>query len=90
MMASPYPAAFRLFEIMLPRPKPSAESRSYAFEDRRTQYSIIRIKKADKEVWAEVSGANNGQYSVHVVEKELMKQAELRFTAFILIPTNPT
>jgi OmpA-OmpF porin, OOP family len=46
----------------------------YAFEDGGTQYSIIRVKKDDTEVWAEVSGANNGQYSVHVVEKQLMKQ----------------
>jgi OmpA-OmpF porin, OOP family len=46
----------------------------YAFEDGGTEYSIIRVKKADKEIWAEVSGANNGMYNVHVVEKQLMKQ----------------
>ncbi|MDA8133383.1 MAG: OmpA family protein [Desulfobacteraceae bacterium] len=46
----------------------------YEFEDGGTQYSIIRIIKEDKEVWAEVSGANNGMYNVQMVEKQLMKQ----------------
>ncbi|MFH2091731.1 MAG: OmpA family protein [Pseudomonadota bacterium] len=46
----------------------------YAFEDGGTEYSIVRVIKADKEIWAEVSGANNGMYNVHVVEKQLMKQ----------------
>jgi OmpA-OmpF porin, OOP family len=46
----------------------------YEFEDGGTQYSIIRIVKEDKEVWAEVSGANNGMYNVQMVEKQLMKQ----------------
>jgi OmpA-OmpF porin, OOP family len=46
----------------------------YAFEDGGTEYSIIRVIKGDKEIWAEVSGANNGMYNVHMVEKQLMKQ----------------
>ncbi|MBU4316849.1 MAG: OmpA family protein [Proteobacteria bacterium] len=46
----------------------------YAFEDGGTEYSIIRVIKEDKEIWAEVSGANNGMYNVHVLEKQLMKQ----------------
>jgi outer membrane protein OmpA-like peptidoglycan-associated protein len=46
----------------------------YEFEDGGTQYSTIRIIKEDKEVWAEVSGANNGMYNVQMVEKQLMKQ----------------
>ncbi|MBV5307216.1 MAG: OmpA family protein [Desulfobulbaceae bacterium] len=46
----------------------------YEFEDGGTLYSIIRIVKEDKEVWAEVSGANNGMYNVQMVEKQLMKQ----------------
>jgi outer membrane protein OmpA-like peptidoglycan-associated protein len=46
----------------------------YAFEDGGTEYSIIRVIKEGKEIWAEVSGANNGMYSVHLVEKQLMKQ----------------
>jgi len=46
----------------------------YEYEDGGTQYSIIRIIKEDKEVWAEVSGANNGMYNVQMVEKQLMKQ----------------
>ncbi|MBA3007172.1 MAG: OmpA family protein [Proteobacteria bacterium] len=46
----------------------------YAFEDGGTEYSIIRVIKDDKEVWAEVSGANNGMYEIHMIEKQLMKQ----------------
>jgi outer membrane protein OmpA-like peptidoglycan-associated protein len=46
----------------------------YEYEDGGTQYSVIRITKGDKEVWAEVSGANNGMYNVQMVEKQLMKQ----------------
>jgi OmpA-OmpF porin, OOP family len=46
----------------------------YEYEDGGTQYSTIRIIKEDKEVWAEVSGANNGMYNVQIVEKQLMKQ----------------
>ena len=46
----------------------------YEYLDGGTQYSTIRIVKEDKEVWAEVSGANNGMYNVQIVEKQLMKQ----------------
>jgi len=46
----------------------------YEFEDGGTEYCIIRVIKDDKEVWAEVSGANNGMYNVHIIEKQLMKQ----------------
>lgn len=46
----------------------------YAFEDGGTEYVIVRVAKEDKEVWAEVSGANNGMYEVHVMEKQIMKQ----------------
>ncbi len=46
----------------------------HAFEDGGTQYSIIQVIKDDKEIWAEVSGANNGMYNVRMVEKQLMKQ----------------
>ncbi|MEW6710791.1 MAG: OmpA family protein [Candidatus Riflebacteria bacterium] len=46
----------------------------YEYEDGGTQYSIIRIVKEDKEVWAEISGADNGMYNVQIVEKQLMKQ----------------
>jgi len=46
----------------------------YAFEDGGTEYSIIRVIKEDKEIWVEVSGANNGMYNVQMVEKQLMKQ----------------
>jgi outer membrane protein OmpA-like peptidoglycan-associated protein len=37
-------------------------------------YSIIKIVQGDAEIWAEVSGAGNNQYSVQIVEKQLMRQ----------------
>jgi outer membrane protein OmpA-like peptidoglycan-associated protein len=46
----------------------------YAFEDGGTQYSIIQVIKDEKEIWAEVSGADNGMYNVRMVEKQLMTQ----------------
>lgn len=46
----------------------------YEYEDGGIEYSIIRIIKEDKEIWAEVSGANNGMYNVQMVEKQRMKQ----------------
>jgi len=46
----------------------------YAYLDGGTQYSTIRIIKGDSEVWAEVSGANNGMYNVQLVTKQLMRQ----------------
>jgi outer membrane protein OmpA-like peptidoglycan-associated protein len=46
----------------------------YEYEDGGTQYSTIRIIKDDNEIWAEVSGANNGMYNVQLVKKQLMKQ----------------
>jgi OOP family OmpA-OmpF porin len=46
----------------------------YEYEDGGTQYSTIRIIKEDSEIWAEVSGANNGMYNVQLVRKQLMKQ----------------
>lgn len=46
----------------------------YEFEDGGTEYSIIRVIKEDKEIWVEVSGANNGGYNVQMVQKQLMKQ----------------
>lgn len=46
----------------------------YEFEDGGTEYSTVRVIKEDKEIWVEVSGANNGMYNVDMVEKQLMKQ----------------
>lgn len=46
----------------------------YGYEDGGTQYSIIQVVKDDIEVWAEVSGADNGMYNVKMIEKQLMKQ----------------
>lgn len=46
----------------------------YGFEDGGTQYSIIQVVKGEKEVWVEVSGADNGMYNFRMVEKERMKQ----------------
>jgi outer membrane protein OmpA-like peptidoglycan-associated protein len=46
----------------------------YGFEDGGTEYSVIRVTSDDKDVWVEVSGANNGMYNVRMVERQLMKQ----------------
>ena len=46
----------------------------YEFEDGGTQYSIMKLVKNGKEVWAEVSGASNGMYNLDVVEKQAMEQ----------------
>ena len=46
----------------------------YGFEDGGYEYSIIRVTSADKDVWVQVYGANNGMYNVEMVERQLMKQ----------------
>lgn len=46
----------------------------YEWEDGGTQYVTLKIVKDHSEVWAEVSGANNGMYKVYIIEKQLMKQ----------------
>lgn len=46
----------------------------YGFEDGGIEYSITRVATKEKEVWTEVSGANNGMYNVRMVERQLMKQ----------------
>lgn len=46
----------------------------YEFEDGGTQYVTLKIPQKGTEIWAEVSGANNGMYNVKVIEKQLMNQ----------------
>ena len=46
----------------------------YEFEDGGTQYATVTVATKDAEVWAEVSGANNGIYNVTLIEKQLMRQ----------------
>lgn len=46
----------------------------YGFEDGGTEYSTIRVTSADKDVWVQVYGANNGMYHLQMVERQLMKQ----------------
>ncbi|MBF0376292.1 MAG: OmpA family protein [Desulfamplus sp.] len=46
----------------------------YEFEDGGTQYVIVKVEKDDKEFWAQIEAADNGMYTIHVVEKQLMKQ----------------
>jgi outer membrane protein OmpA-like peptidoglycan-associated protein len=55
----------------------------YESEDGGTQYSTLFIAQKDADVWAEVSGADNGMYQVTVVEKQRMAQ-EVRATALVL------
>jgi outer membrane protein OmpA-like peptidoglycan-associated protein len=69
-----YPSGLQVIRNYVNAAKALGGGQIYEFEDGGTQYSIIRIAKEDKEVWAEVSGANNGMYNVQMVEKQLMKQ----------------
>jgi len=46
----------------------------YAYEDGGYEYSVIRVTSEDKDVWLEVYGANNGMYTVQMIERQLMKQ----------------
>lgn len=46
----------------------------YEYEDGGRLYGIIKVANARKEIWAEVESAGTDQYSVRVVERQLMKQ----------------
>jgi hypothetical protein len=46
----------------------------YEFEDGGTQYAVVHIPHKDADIWAEVSGANNGMYHVNLIEKQRMAQ----------------
>jgi len=46
----------------------------FEYEDGGRVFSTIKIIHGNKEIWAEVEGVGNEQYSIHVIEKELMKQ----------------
>ena len=54
--------------------KASGGALVHEFEDGGTQYAVVKVVKGDKEAWAQIEAADNGQYLVHVVEKQLMKQ----------------
>jgi outer membrane protein OmpA-like peptidoglycan-associated protein len=69
-----HPSGLQVIRNYVNAAKAVGGTQVYEYEDGGTQYSIIRIIKEDKEVWAEVSGANNGMYNVQMVEKQLMKQ----------------
>lgn len=46
----------------------------YEFEDGGTQYATMMVVKDNIEVWAMVYGANNGMYTVMIIEKQMMNQ----------------
>ena len=46
----------------------------YEYEDGGTRYVILKVANEKKEIWAAVEAAGNDQYSIKVVEKQLMKQ----------------
>jgi outer membrane protein OmpA-like peptidoglycan-associated protein len=46
----------------------------YEYDDGGRLYGIIKVANAQKEIWAEVEAAGADQYSVRVVERQLMKQ----------------
>ncbi|MBI5896093.1 MAG: OmpA family protein [Desulfobacterales bacterium] len=47
----------------------------YEWDDGGILYVTLKIVRDDAEIWAEVSGAGNGMYTVHIIEKQLMTQA---------------
>lgn len=69
-----HPSGLQVIRNYVNAAKAIGGTQVYEYEDGGIQYSIIRIIKEDKEVWTEVSGANNGMYNVQMVEKQLMKQ----------------
>ncbi len=46
----------------------------YEFEDGGIQNVILKLVKTGQETWAHVEASGNGQYSVHIIEKQLMNQ----------------
>lgn len=46
----------------------------YEFEDGGAQYSILKVVKNGKEVWAMVTAGGNGMYTINIIEKEAMSQ----------------
>jgi len=46
----------------------------YEFEDGGIQNVILKLVKNGQEVWAHVIASANGQYSLHIIEKQLMNQ----------------
>lgn len=46
----------------------------YEFEDGGMQNVILKLVKNGQEIWTHVSASGNGQYSLHIIEKQLMNQ----------------
>ena len=46
----------------------------HEYEDGGYQYVILKVVKDGKEVWAYVASSQNGQYSIDIVEKQVMNQ----------------
>jgi outer membrane protein OmpA-like peptidoglycan-associated protein len=46
----------------------------YEYEDGGTQNVILKVSKDGKELWAYVSSSQNGQLSIHIIEKQAMNQ----------------
>lgn len=46
----------------------------YEFEDGGIQNVILKLVKSGQEVWAHVIASGNGQYSIHIIEKQAMNQ----------------
>jgi OmpA-OmpF porin, OOP family len=46
----------------------------YEFEDGGMQNVILKLVKNGQETWAHVNASGNGQYSIHIIEKQFMNQ----------------
>ncbi len=69
-----HPSGLQVIRNYINAAKAVGGGQVHDYEDGGTQYSTLRIMKGDNEVWAEVSGANNGMYNVQLVVRQLMKQ----------------
>ncbi len=69
-----HPSGLQVIRNYVNAAKALGGNQVYDYEDGGTQYATIRIIRGDSEVWAEVSGANNGMYNVQLVVKQSMRQ----------------
>lgn len=49
----------------------------YEFEDGGSQFATLKLQTNGAEVWAYVGASGNGQYDLHIIEKQAMSQAVL-------------
>ena len=68
------PSGLQVIRNYLNAAKAIGGKQVYEYEDGGRLFSIIKVVNETKEVWIEVEAPGNDQYSIHLVEKQLMKQ----------------